>query len=470
MDETVNAGDIARLADVGRAAVSNWRRRFDDFPVPVGGTASSPLYLLRDVEAWLRRNGKPFRVSPAERLWTQLRTVDDLKLGSALLAVEADAVTFEYLHERYAAAHSRLLNPTPPEIARLMVSLTEAHDGTVTDPACGTGSLLKLAGARRKVGQELDPVLAAIARRRLPDAYVVDGDSLRHNGIVEKADAVLCDPPWHDRAWGHEELIGDPRWTHGQPPRGEPELAWAQHCLSLARPGAPVAILMPSAAASRRAGKRVRGNLLRAGAVTAVITVQPGRDLWLLRHPHPSDRAPEHVTLLDSPDSVDRPESLDPNTRVLDLLDDDVDLSPGRLRGQHGRAYVETRAKYSMPEPPELHDRVLPPMTTIGDLLRAAPGPHVVTSPTGATYEIDPARLDPDYLTGLLRAALARTPTGSTRLDVRRTQVPSLPLDEQRRYGRAFVQLRDLEDSLEGAAELVRLGYNGLLGGQIGPA
>jgi hypothetical protein len=109
-------------------------------------------------------------------------------------------------------------------------------------------------------------------------------------------------------------------------------------------------------------------------------------------------------------------------------------------------------------------------MTTIGDLLRMAPGPHVVTSPTGATYEIDPTRLDPDYLAGLLRAAFARTPTGSTRLDVRRTQVPSLPLDEQRRYGRAFAQLRALETSLEGAAELVRLGYNGLLGGQIGPA
>ena len=139
MDETVNAGDIARLAEVGRAAVSNWRRRFDDFPAPVGGTASSPLYLLRDVEAWLRGNGKSFRVSPAERLWTQLRTVDDLKLGEALAEVEADAKTFEFLHERYLRTHSRLLNPTPPDIARLMVSLTEAHDGTVTDPACGTG-------------------------------------------------------------------------------------------------------------------------------------------------------------------------------------------------------------------------------------------------------------------------------------------------------------------------------------------
>lgn len=109
-------------------------------------------------------------------------------------------------------------------------------------------------------------------------------------------------------------------------------------------------------------------------------------------------------------------------------------------------------------------------MTTIGELVRAAPGKHAVTSPTGATYEIDPRKVDPDFLEGMLRAAFARTPTGSTRLDVRRTQVPSLPIDEQRRYGQAFAQLKALEAGLEDAAALVRLGYNGLLSGQIRPA
>jgi hypothetical protein len=109
-------------------------------------------------------------------------------------------------------------------------------------------------------------------------------------------------------------------------------------------------------------------------------------------------------------------------------------------------------------------------MTTIGELIRAAPGDHVVTSPTGATYEIDPRKVDPDFLEGVLRAALARTPTGSTRLDVRRTQVPSLPLAGQQRYGRAFAQLKALEASLEEASGLVRLGYHGLLSGQIEPA
>lgn len=108
-------------------------------------------------------------------------------------------------------------------------------------------------------------------------------------------------------------------------------------------------------------------------------------------------------------------------------------------------------------------------MTTIGELVRGAPGGVAVTSPTGAVYEIDPAVLDPDFLAGLLRAALASTPTGSSRLDLRRTPAPALPIEEQRRYGRAFRELKTLEEAFAHGAELVRLGFLGLLGGRIGP-
>ena len=81
---TVASADIARLAGVGRAAVSNWRRRFADFPTPVGGTAASPLYRLADVEGWLRTHGR--RGDDAlERIWQDLRShVDDLDLAEAV--------------------------------------------------------------------------------------------------------------------------------------------------------------------------------------------------------------------------------------------------------------------------------------------------------------------------------------------------------------------------------------------------
>ncbi|MFJ1825446.1 SAM-dependent methyltransferase, partial [Streptomyces sp. NPDC088178] len=65
----VTAAGIARLAGVGRAAVSNWRRRHADFPKPVGGTETSPSFALREVEQWLRDQGKLAEVPLRERVW-----------------------------------------------------------------------------------------------------------------------------------------------------------------------------------------------------------------------------------------------------------------------------------------------------------------------------------------------------------------------------------------------------------------
>ncbi|MBN6041723.1 N-6 DNA methylase [Amycolatopsis sp. 195334CR] len=514
-EATVTAGDIARLVDVGRAAVSNWRRRYDDFPRPVGGTASSPLFSLAEVEDWLRRNGKRFEVSRAERVWQRLRAAaDDLGLGELVAdtgaalengAFHADeqldgAVAelgarevFEFLYERYQEVHVRRLPVTPGPIAELMARLAGRVD-TVFDPACGTGALLLAATASHAFGQDLDETAAAMAGTRLRlagiDARVSAGDSLRQDAFAgELADAVLCDPPLNERAWGHEELAGDGRWEFGVPPRGEPELAWVQHCLSHARPGGTVAILLPPAVAGRRSGRRIRGNLLRAGALRAVVTMPDGtRDLWLLRRPEPGTGG-DRVLLLESTEdfaAVEKawaaPESWP--TKVIDLIDDDVDLSPARHRGSEGgesfvAALAGFRARALVPPDLEVldHDRSWP-LTTIGELIKAGlvrkSGEGVpVKSPAGTEYRVDPERIDPDFLAGLLRSAMHRMTSNSTRLDLRRVRVPRLPLAEQRAYGRAFRRLAEFEAELAEAAalgeRLVRLGFDGLADGHLQP-
>ncbi|KAB8183661.1 N-6 DNA methylase [Microbispora catharanthi] len=437
VEATVNAGDIARLADVGRAAVSNWRRRYEDFPQPVGGTASSPLFSLPEVEAWLRRNGKSFEVSQGDRVWQRLRaSADDLRLGEVLGEVGAfllytlrdpdgwkrlsaapdfavglpgavaetttdlppragDATpvepgllrlvagmaerngvagTFEFLCERYAEAHSRRLALTRPDVAALMTRLACAGARTVLDPACGMGTLLlDAAGAGgagdevRLLGQDANETVALLAALRLllrgRDARVLPGDALRHDafpldrpmdGLGDAlADAVVCDPPFNERAWGHEDLVGDPRWQYGMPPRGEPELAWVQHCLAHVRPGGLAAVLMPGAAASRRPGRRIRANLLRTGALRAVFTLAPGGpDLWLLRRPEPGERQPGAILVADAGDDPASVEAVwrahlakselprgGRTVRIIDILDDEVDVSPAR----HLSPRVDTR-------------------------------------------------------------------------------------------------------------------------------
>ncbi|WP_406318283.1 N-6 DNA methylase [Streptosporangium sp. NBC_01639] len=458
-DITVNAGDIARLASVGRAAVSNWRRRHDDFPQPVGGTASSPLFSLPEIAAWLRRNGKSFEVSLGDLVWQRLRTsVDDLRLGDlvgrvgafllflqrepeawrkhgtqsltsltaattdlpgspdlrlddlalvrlvAELAAERGPLdTFEFLCERYVEAHSRQLSVTRDDVAALMSRLAGQDSGTVLDPACGLGTLLLHAGA--SLGQETNETNALLAAVRLllrgATARVVAGDSLREDGLAgELADAVVCDPPFNERAWGYEELTGDPRWEYGLPPRGESELAWVQHCLAHVRPGGLVVILMPTAAAGRRPGKRIRGNLLRTGALRAVVTLGlGGPDLWILRRPdggHP----PSRLLMMDASEDLSAVEPAwhaylrDPEAepsgggrtvRIIDLLDDEVDLTPARHRPQLGgpdflrdftdalNRFRDTSAMLPV-APPALElltERQDLPTTTVGELAKA---------------------------------------------------------------------------------------------------
>lgn len=471
-DATVAAYDIARLAGVGKAAVSNWRRRHPDFPKPVGGTAASPLYSLAEIEHWLTAHGRSFEVQPADRVWQQIRgTVDDLQLGDLICwigaaivlgekrhgaqeqsdsaptkgmpelvaehapglpwtpaphwdagwaavvdtAAEAAATqgprqVFEFLYERYAEVHARQLAVTADHVADLMITLASAGSGTVLDPACGTGGLLlraAAAGADDVTGREVDPTLARLAALRLAlagaQAQVAATDSLIEDTATDGlADAVVCDPPFAERNWGYDELVNDPRWEYGLPPRGEPELAWVQHCLARVTPGGTAVLMMPAAVANRRAGRRIRSNLLRSGALQAVVALGGGGavgtppDLWILRRPSPGQPAPALLLLADA--ATDPSQAIDawsafgsgaplPESAravaVVELLDDEVDVGPRRhLRQQPAPAHaadiaelhasVQARLKHLADTTPHLTPTTATPSasTTLGELTR----------------------------------------------------------------------------------------------------
>jgi len=83
-ESLVSAAEIARLAGVTRAAVSNWRKRYDDFPGPAGGGYAMPCSPCRGARlAGQQRKGND--VSGEVLLWQALRSTygDDMTRGLA---------------------------------------------------------------------------------------------------------------------------------------------------------------------------------------------------------------------------------------------------------------------------------------------------------------------------------------------------------------------------------------------------
>ncbi|WP_285731992.1 N-6 DNA methylase [Nocardiopsis sp. ATB16-24] len=400
----VGSADIARLAGVRRPAVSNWRRRFADFPAPVAGSSSQPLFALEEVRAWCREHDRPFEAEGADLVWQRVRAeVPDVRraeflaylgqvltedlpvpsptpgvpeewggLARELLSGEDPDKDYEELCGRLAGERGRA--ETDPVLARWMAELGGIDEGTkVAVPACGVGTLLVAAlarGATEGFAQDRDPFAWRVATTRLHLGHgnavcLTDAeDSLRDEDVpYGRFDVVLCDPPFRDREWGHEELADDPRWVYGVPPRSEGELAWVQHCLSLARPGGRVVVLLPASVSYRPSGRRIRASLLRAGALRAVLEVPregpaqaAGRQVWILIRPQEGADTDGRILLVgeaEPTDSVRAWEDFlagvdmdrDPRRSVLDvssLIDEEVDLRPARYldRARKTRASV----------------------------------------------------------------------------------------------------------------------------------
>ncbi|ASW55536.1 class I SAM-dependent DNA methyltransferase [Plantactinospora sp. KBS50] len=448
---TLTASGIARLANVGRAAVSNWRRRYADFPAPVGGTPNSPSFDAREVEQWLRRHGRLHHADARHLAWqhiesyqpaaqltdaltiagchllvraqkptgdatptpkqllARLRGIDagiaDLVRGalpdrwtpqltgllSAVdrLAAEHDPETaFEYLHGRYVTSANPLsgLAGTPDTVAEVMLTLAGSGPD-ILDFTSGTGSILRMAADQalrrgtdtRCHAQEIKPQYALITLIRLwfvhlrarrngqpaqPPAVHV-GDSLLADAVPGlRADVVVANFPFGIHDWGYDQLAYDPRWAYGLPPRTEPELAWVQHALAHLSPGGTAVVLMPPAAALRPAGRRIRAELVRRGALRAIIALPAGLmpptglglHVWALAQPDPRQPPADRLLVVDTtaatgrqlPDivgeawrahlagnHVERP-GVHRAVPAIEMLDDQVDLTPQRYLPQAG--------------------------------------------------------------------------------------------------------------------------------------
>jgi hypothetical protein len=328
--EEITAAAIARLAGVGRSAVANWRRRYPDFPKPVGGSATSPTFDRGAVAEWLKNTRKADQLATAgrtetgtERIAVPERSVSDLGTGELLGRVMAALLPWETASEGPAAydaedeVHEENAEDEEPDTEQdpddregdLWALLNESdYRPVVVDPACGEGAALLAVADRfgdrvRLAGQELNPGLARAALLRLSGdvsgaVYEIHvGDSLVDDQLAPylgRAAAAVCEPPFDAPGWPETELSGDPRWEFGTPAPRDGELAWVQHSYAHLRPRGVAVVAVSRRSCVAPSGEDIRTALVQAGVLRAVIELPAGMStaggvdvcLWVLRRTH----------------------------------------------------------------------------------------------------------------------------------------------------------------------------------------
>ncbi|MFI8592322.1 N-6 DNA methylase [Dietzia maris] len=333
----VAASDIADLAGVSRAAVSNWRRRHADFPKQAGGTQTKPLYDLSEVKSWLSKQGYTVdRVSTEAKVWAAMNTLrgpyppeqstmivlalaaervmgDDvpaaLKLSRLTSPRDGEqhrveqvrevvesvdeselASVVDFALERTARAEGRKGSWSDiigSRTSHLLASVAENHPGGVVyDPACGIASaLIELADTKNRfddyIGHDINDRALAIAEvraalHRVP-LHLAKGDILRADpdpGL--RADVVIAEPPFSMRM-DVDSRLTDPRFVFGAPPASNADAAWLQHAIAHLADTGRAFIITPHGPLFRGGVEgQLRAEILRQGCVETIVGLPGG--------------------------------------------------------------------------------------------------------------------------------------------------------------------------------------------------
>ncbi|WP_331731281.1 hypothetical protein [Kitasatospora sp. NBC_01300] len=221
LPDRVNLAQIGQLAWTGRAAVANWRKRYVDFPRPVGGTDISPLFERAAAEHWLREHGLLPQIAiptPAERADARLTALQAVRVLMPGVLAGAFADSYEGEAPQEGRAAIALLRDwtkvadTFTEVLPLLLELgylTASALATVNQfdrarvdawLSARTDAADEQAGADpSRFGLRADATAAAIATIAAEVLWVVDRDALYEQHVARTG----------RRLWAESRVTGE---------------------------------------------------------------------------------------------------------------------------------------------------------------------------------------------------------------------------------------------------------------------
>lgn len=205
---------------------------------------------------------------------------------------------YEYFLGQFALAEGKKGGQyyTPKSIVSLVVEMLEPFKGRVYDPAMGSGGFFVssekfIKDRKGKIGdvsvygQESNPTTWRLAAMNMAIRGIdfnfgkEPANSFTNDQHPDlRADYVMANPPFNMKEWWDGKLEGDPRWEHGDPPKGNANFGWLQHMLYHLAPKGSMALLLAngSMSSNTKGEGEIRETIVKTDLVECMVAL-PGQ-------------------------------------------------------------------------------------------------------------------------------------------------------------------------------------------------
>ena len=231
------------------------------------------------------------------------KLVDEVnKISHKAFGEEKDLIgrVYEYFLKEFAVNATKEEGEyyTPHDVVQLIASMIEPYEGTLYDPACGSGGMFiqsaELVKSRQGdinriniYGQEKDAATYRLAKmnlalRGLSHNLGETNDSSfthdLHQGLT--FNYIMANPPFNLKGWYDENLKSDARWSdYATPPESNANYAWILHILSHLKTNGVAGFLLANGALNDSDTLEIRKKLIQNDKVEAIVVLP--RELFI---------------------------------------------------------------------------------------------------------------------------------------------------------------------------------------------